>query len=102
MSRYSFTGRTSQNQPESFHKLDDEPRLFTKTPRDSKALKKIYSKQPSVERTLKHIPVDYDIENLRLRAEKRWFWFTTLVGINQHLVKTLCAFTHLLTHRLMF
>ena len=46
---------------------------------------KNYAKRTSVERTLKRILVDYDIENLRLRAEKRWFWFATLAGINQHL-----------------
>ena len=68
-----------------YTKPDDVSRLFTKTPRDSKAWKKIYAKRTSVERTLKRILVDYDIENLRLRAEKRWFWFATLAGINQHL-----------------
>ncbi len=65
--------------------LYDDPRLFTRTPRDSKAWKKAYAGRTSVERTLKRIPVDYDIENLRLRAEKRWFWFAALAGINQHL-----------------
>jgi len=85
-----------------YTKPDDDLRLFTKTSRDSKAWKKIYAKRTSVERTLKRILVDYDIENLRLRAEKRWFWFATLAGINQHLVKTLCVFTHLLMHRLLF
>ncbi len=68
-----------------YTKPDDDFRLFTKTPHGSKAWKKTYARRTSVERTLKRSLVDYDIENLRLRAKKRWFWFSTLSAINQHL-----------------
>jgi len=65
--------------------MKDDFRLFTQTPRKSKAWKKEYSRRTSVERTLKRILVDYLIENLRFRAEKRWFWAATLAAINMHL-----------------
>jgi len=68
-----------------YTKPSDDPRLFTKTPRGSKAWKKVYARRTTVERTIKRILVDYDIESLRFRAEKRWFWFASLAAINQHL-----------------
>lgn len=68
-----------------YTKPDDDFRLFTKTPRGSEAWKKAYARRTTVERTMKRILVDYDIESLRFRAEKRWFWFATLAAINQHL-----------------
>jgi len=68
-----------------YTKLKDDFRLFTKTPRGSKAWKKVYARRTSVERTIKRILVDYQIENLRSRAEKRWFWFASLAAMNQHL-----------------
>jgi len=68
-----------------YTKPDDDFRLFTKTPRGSKEWKKSYARRTSVERTMKRILVDYDIESLRFRAEKRWFWFASLAAINQHL-----------------
>ena len=66
-------------------KPDDDLRLFTKTPRGSKAWKIKFAKRTSVERTLKRILVDYIIESARLRAEKRWFWVASLAAVNQHL-----------------
>jgi hypothetical protein len=75
-----------------YTKPKDDLRLFTKTPRGSAAWKKRFAKRTSVERTLKRILVDYNIESARLRAEKRWFWIASLAAINQHLdaqVKTL-------------
>ena len=68
-----------------YTKMKDDFRLFTQTPRKSKACKKEYSRRTSVERTLKRILVDYLIENLRFRAEKRWFWAATLAAMNMHL-----------------
>ena len=68
-----------------YTKLDDDFRLFTKTPRGSKAWKKAYARRTTVERTIKRILVDYDIESLRFRAEKRWFWSASLAAINIHL-----------------
>ena len=66
-------------------KLCDDYRLFTKTQRGSKTWRKKYSRRTSVERTIKRILVDYRIESLLFRAEKRWFWAATLAAINQHL-----------------
>jgi hypothetical protein len=68
-----------------YTKMEDDFRLFTETPRGSKAWKKAYARRTSVERTIKRVLVDYRIENLRLRAEKRWFWAASLAAINQHL-----------------
>ena len=68
-----------------YTKPDDDFRLFTKTPRGSKAWKRAYARRTSVERTIKRILVDYDIESLRFRAEKRWFWAASLAAINIHL-----------------
>jgi hypothetical protein len=65
--------------------MKDDLRLFTQTPRGSKAWKKAYARRTSVERNIKRILVDYRIENLKLRAEKRWFWAASLAAINQHL-----------------
>lgn len=68
-----------------YTKPDDDFRLFTKTPRGSEAWKKVYARRTTVERTIKRILVDYEIESLRFRAEKRWFWSASLAAINQHL-----------------
>ncbi len=68
-----------------YTKPDDDFRLFTKTPRGSEAWKKAYARRTTVERTIKRILVDYDIESLRFRSEKRWFWSASLAAINQHL-----------------
>lgn len=75
-------------------------RLFTKTPRDSKAWKITYAKRTSVERTLKRILVDYAIESAQLRAEKHWFWIASLAAINQHLDAQVKALGHPLIHKL--
>lgn len=68
-----------------YTKPEDDYRLFTKTPRGSKAWKKVFAKRTSVERTLKRILVDYLIERARARSDKRWFWLATLAALNQHL-----------------
>ncbi len=72
-------GRVVYTRPE------DDYRLFTKTPRGSKAWKKVFAKRTSVERTLKRTLVDYLIEQARARSDKRWFWLATLAALNQHL-----------------
>jgi len=71
--------------PHVYTKPNSDFRLFTKTPRNSKAWRKIYARRTTVERTIKRILVDYDIEILRFRAEKRWFWSASLAAINMHL-----------------
>jgi len=48
-------------------------RLFTKTPRGSKAWKKAFARRSSVERSIKRILVDYRIEQARARSLKQWF-----------------------------
>jgi hypothetical protein len=68
-----------------YTKPHNDFRLFTKTPRDTKAWKKTYARRTTVERTIKRIMVDYAIERLRFRAEKRWFWAASLAAINMHL-----------------
>jgi hypothetical protein len=83
-----------------YTKLKDNLRLFTKTPRSSKAWKKTYAKRTSVERTLKRILVDYAFESARLRAEKRWFWVASLAAINQHLDAQVNALGHPLIRKL--
>ena len=78
----------------------NDPRLFTKTPRGSKVWKKSYARRTSVERTIKRILVDYDIESLRFRAEKRWFWSASLAAINMHLDAQVAALKQPLFTRL--
>jgi transposase len=46
-------------------------RLFTKTPRDSKAWNKVYAMRSSSERSFKHIKNDYEIEHCRVRSRKK-------------------------------
>ena len=72
-------GRVKYTRPEADY------RLFTKTPRGSKAWKKAFVRRSSVERSLKRILVDYAIELERARSDKRWFWLATLAALNQHL-----------------
>ena len=72
-------GRVKYTKPESDY------RLFTKTPRGSKAWKKAFGRRSSVERSLKRILVDYCIEQTRAQSDKRWFWLATLAALNQHL-----------------
>jgi len=72
-------GRVKYTRPETDY------RLFTKTPRGSKAWKNTFARRTSVERTLKRILVDYAIELEQARSNKRWFWIVTLAALNQHL-----------------
>lgn len=68
-----------------YTKPDWDLRLFTPTPRGSRAWKMIYARRTTVERTFKRILVDHKIENARCRSKKRWFWQATLAAVNQHL-----------------
>jgi hypothetical protein len=68
-----------------YTKPQDDYRLFTKTPRGSKAWKKAFARRSSVERSIKRILVDYRIEQARARSVKQWFWLATLAALNQHL-----------------
>ena len=75
----SSYGKVKYTRPEK------DLRLFTKTPRGTKAWKKIYARRSSAERSLKRMLVDYLIEKLRARSDKQWFWWATLAAINVHL-----------------
>ncbi|HAG10438.1 MAG TPA: hypothetical protein DCK76_03415 [Desulfotomaculum sp.] len=60
-------------------------RLFSKTPRNSKAWKKVYARRSASERTNKRQKIDYRLERTRARSKRRIFWRLTLGAINQHL-----------------
>lgn len=83
-----------------YTKMQDDFRLFTKTPRRSEVWKKTYARRTSVERTFKRILVDYRIESLRFRAEKRWFWAASLAAMNQHLDAQVAALGQSLFNKL--
>ncbi len=68
-----------------YTRLDKDLRLFTKTPRGSKAWKKAFARRSSVERSLKRLLVDYRIESFRVRSDKQWFWLAAVAAINVHL-----------------
>ena len=60
-------------------------RLFPKTPRNSKAWKKVYARRTTSERTNKRQKIDYRLEKTRTRSKRRIFWRLALGAINQHL-----------------
>ena len=72
-------GRTVYTKPR------DDPRLFTPTPRNSRAWKKTYALRSAAERSFKRAKVDYELERCRVRSKRAWFWRSHLVGMNQHL-----------------
>jgi len=71
-------GRTVYTKPH------DDLRLFTKTPRNSSAWKKTFSKRSASERSFKRAKVDYELERCRVRSKQAWFWRSHLVAMNQH------------------
>ncbi|HHV80500.1 TPA: transposase [bacterium] len=61
-------------------------RLFTTPPRESELWKNIYSKyRSSVERCMKRILIDYELEKARVYSRKQWIWRIALTCINIHL-----------------
>jgi len=66
-------------------KTHDDLRLFTKTPRDSKAWKKVYNGRSASERVNKRFMVDYQIERCRVRSNKQWYWRGHFAAIAIHL-----------------
>lgn len=72
-------GRTVYTKPH------DDLRLFTPTPRNSSAWKKVYAKRSASERSFKRAKVDYELERCRVRSKEAWFWRSHLVAMNQHL-----------------
>ncbi|TDA65619.1 MAG: hypothetical protein D9V47_12475 [Clostridia bacterium] len=63
----------------------DDLRLFTPTPRNSHAWKKVYALRSAVERSFKRAKADYELERCRVRSKRAWFWRSHLVAMNQHL-----------------
>ena len=72
-------GRTVYTKPQ------DDLRIFTKTPRDSKAWRKVYAMRSSSERSFKRIKIDYEIERSRVRSRKNWYLFIHFAAMNCHL-----------------
>ena len=72
-------GRTIYTKPH------DDLRLFTKTPRNSKAWKNVFKKRTSSERCFSRMKVDYRMEHCRVRSRKAWYWRAHFVAMNQHL-----------------
>ena len=68
-----------------YTKPEKDLRLFPKTPRNSKAWKKVYARRSASERTNKRQKIDYRLEKTRARSKRRIFWRLTLGAINQHL-----------------
>ena len=60
-------------------------KAFPKTPRNSKAWKKVYARRTTSERTNKRQKIDYQLEKTRARSKRRILWRLTLGAINQHL-----------------
>ena len=70
----------------TFHTYsEDNLRLFTKTPRDSKKWKIIYKRRTSIERSNKREKIDYKLESGRHRSTKMWYVRIYGIMICQHL-----------------
>jgi len=67
-----------------YTKPADDPRLFTRPPRDSKAWKKAYKDRTSVERSHKRKKVDFHLEQARVRSRRQWALRIFLMAICQH------------------
>jgi len=67
-----------------YTKPEDDPRLFTQPPRDSKAWKQAYKRRTSVERSHKRKKLDFHLEAARLRSRRQWAVRIFLMAIAQH------------------
>jgi hypothetical protein len=67
-----------------YTKPDDDPRLFTQPPRQSKAWKSEYKKRTTVERSHKRKKIDYKLEQARVRSRRQWAVRIFLIAICQH------------------
>jgi len=63
----------------------DDLRLFTRTPRNSKACKDVFKKRTSSEQSFDRMKIDYELERCRVRSRKAWHWQAHFTAINQHL-----------------
>lgn len=70
----------------TFHTfLEDNIRLFTKTPRSSDKWQLIYKRRTSVERSNKREKVDFHLEAGRHRSTKMWYIRTYCIMMCQHI-----------------
>jgi hypothetical protein len=67
-----------------YTKPADDPRLFTRPPRNSKAWKKAYKDRTSAERSHKRKKVDLHLEQARVRSRRQWAVRIFLMAICQH------------------
>jgi Transposase DDE domain len=67
-----------------YTKPADDPRLFTRPPRNSKAWKKAYKDRTSAERSHKRKKVDFHLEQARVRSRRQWAVRIFLMAICQH------------------
>ena len=67
-----------------YTKPDDDPRLFTQPPRNSKAWKEAYKDRTSVERSHKRKKIDFHLEQARARSRRQWAVRVFLMAICQH------------------
>jgi hypothetical protein len=68
-----------------YTKTSDDPRLFTKTPRDSEQWNLTYKRRTSVERSNKREKVDYKLESGRHRSTMMWYMRIYGIIICQHM-----------------
>ncbi len=67
-----------------YTKPADDPRLFTRPVRNSKAWKEAYKDRTSAERSHKRKKVDFHLEQARLRSRRQWAVRIFLMAICQH------------------
>jgi hypothetical protein len=67
-----------------YTKPADDPRLFTRPVRNSKAWKKAYKDRTSAERSHKRKKIDFHLEQARVRSRRQWAVRIFLMAICQH------------------
>ena len=75
----SAYGRTVYTKPH------DDLRLFTPTPRNSKAWRDVYRLRSGSERSFSRKKKDYELERCRVKGLKAWYWRAHFAAMNQHL-----------------
>lgn len=75
----SAYGRTVYTKPR------DDLRLFTPTPRNSKAWRDVYKLRSGSERSFSRKKKDYELERCRVKGLKAWYWRAHFAATNQHL-----------------
>ena len=68
-----------------YTKPDDDLRLFTSPPRDSKKFRNLMKSRTTSERVNKRILNDYHLEEHNARGKMRTSWWTMIHSINIHL-----------------